>query len=69
MKDRNSGGITDFALPYAIPEVRIKDHVFESLLSTLKEVFKHAKRLEYIATSIENFISILANEKLTEDFL
>ena len=66
-KDGNSGGITDFASPHAIPEVSIEEHVVESFWSTLKEVRKHAKRLENIVTSIENFSLILANEKQIED--
>ena len=62
-KDGNSGGITDFASPHAIPEVSIEEHVVESF----REVRKHAKRLENIVTSIENFSLILANEKQIED--
>ena len=37
-KDRNSGGITDFASPHVIPEVSIEEHVVKSFWSTLKEV-------------------------------
>ena len=40
MKDGNSGRITDFASPHAIPEVSIEEHVVESFLSTLKEVLR-----------------------------
>ena len=63
LKDRNSGGTTDFTSPHAIPEVSIEEHVVESF----REVRKHAKRLENIVTSIENFSLILANEKHIED--
>ena len=68
-EDGNSGGITDFASPHAIPEVSIEEHVVESFQSTLKEVCKHAKRLENIITLIENFRLILVNERHIKDVL
>ena len=49
-KDGNSGGITDFASPHAIPEVSIEEHVVKSSQSTLKDVCKHTKRLKSINT-------------------
>ena len=69
LKDRNSGRITGFSSLYAIPKVSIEEHVVESFQSTLKEVCKHAKRLENIITLIENFSLILVNKRHIKDVL
>ena len=63
LKDRNSGRIIDFTLSHTISEVSIKENIVKRFWSILKEVCKHAKMLENIITSIENFSLTLANKK------
>ena len=67
LKDGNSVRITDFALLHTISKVSIKEHIVKSFWSTLKEICKHAKRLENIITLIEKFSLILPNERYIED--